>query len=54
MKCKNCYIIFDRNNPQKAINKKIEQPNDSPSAWTWIIGGAVVLGIMALFSKNDD
>lgn len=54
---KDDYVRFDRTNPQKAIdeiNKRMEEPKDSASAWPWIIGGAIVLGIMQLFASDKD
>lgn len=49
------YVRFNRNNPQGAIseiNRRMEEPKDKASAWPWIIGGAIVLGVMQLFSDD--
>jgi hypothetical protein len=55
------YIVFDRNNPQKAINKiqqrmtNVRKSNTSnnDNVWPWIIGGAALLGIIGLLSKDE-
>lgn len=53
------YILFDRNNPQLAINelnKKItairEKSEQDSNGWAWVLGGAAVLAIIALLSKE--
>jgi hypothetical protein len=58
---KHPYILFDRENPNtvlQEINRKTEQikkkPNHDSDAWAWIIGGAALLAIIGLFSKNND
>ena len=54
------YIIFDRNNPQNAINqlnKKItelkKEIEKNPNALPWILGGAALLAIFGLLSSNE-
>lgn len=56
---KSQYIIFDRHNSHQAIeelnkliNKKKENQNDS-NALAWILGGAAVLSIISLLSKEN-
>ncbi|WP_298507464.1 TIR domain-containing protein [uncultured Kordia sp.] len=52
------YVLFDRRYPNDAIqeiNRKMSQSKESSSAWPWIIGGALVLGLVKVFSSiNDD
>ena len=51
-------VWFDRNDPNKAlgkINKKMKLPSDNTSsAWGWFIAGAIIIGIIQLFSNNED
>lgn len=55
------YIIFNRNNPQKAVfeiqnkmkNKRKVETNNNDNIWPWIIGGAALLGIIGLLSKDE-
>ncbi|NHN25179.1 hypothetical protein FIA58_005755 [Flavobacterium jejuense] len=56
---KSKYLIFDRYNPhqaieelKKTINIKKENQNDS-NALAWILGGAALLSIISLLSKDD-
>ena len=52
-------VIFNRNNPEIAINKinRKMQNNSSNSndknIWPWIIGGAALLGILKLLSNEN-
>jgi hypothetical protein len=54
------YILFDRLNPQKAIDKlnskttSIKKSTEQDSnGWAWILGGAAILAIIGLLSRND-
>ncbi len=54
---KDSYIRFDRNNPDQAIdeiNKKMVQPKNNSSALPWIIGGAIIVGIIQLLSRKEN
>lgn len=51
------YVRFNRNNPSQAIEditRKMEQPKEDSSALPWIIGGAIVLGLIHLFSNDKN
>ena len=55
------YVVFDRKEPQNAINEIQRHMNgirdlktsNRDNVWPWIIGGAALLGIIALLSKDD-
>jgi len=54
------YIQFNRNNPEEAIKELTDGPNDpnkipkkESNAWAWIAGGAALLAIIGLLSKDD-
>lgn len=52
------YLVFNRNNPQKAIDEITNKINNSESKgnksiWPWLIGGAALLGIINLLSKDE-
>lgn len=53
------YIMFDRKNPQLAIDelkRRIEtkkKKKDDSNALAWILGGAALVGIISLLSKKD-
>ncbi|MDH5382687.1 MAG: toll/interleukin-1 receptor domain-containing protein [Cyclobacteriaceae bacterium] len=52
------YIVFDRHNPNYAIEelkRRItqEKKNDTSDALAWVLGGAALLAIISLLSKDD-
>jgi len=54
------YILFDRFNPQLAINELNRKTNaiktnseQNSNGWAWLLGGAAVLAIINLLSKDD-
>jgi len=52
---RNSYIKFNRHNPQPAIEKihqKMSSKRDDEEAAGWVLAGAALLAILALFSSN--
>ncbi|MCB0538849.1 MAG: hypothetical protein KDE33_15150 [Bacteroidetes bacterium] len=54
------YIVFNRHNPHNAIeslNKKMnaqkKKSTEDSNAWAWVLGGAALLAIIGLLSKDE-
>ena len=54
------YILFDRDNPQLAINvlnnkttSITTSTEQNSNGWAWVLGGAAVLAIIGLLSKDE-